>query len=124
MKYIKNLYQKLFLTVAGAMVTSQALIAKAGTINPTEPQGSGNIQGMMGAGEDVVQTGTSLVVMVFSLLGFIIVGVSLVSLWRASKEEGRERPMGAVVGLVVGGLCLGIGAIAWAVNRTFTQPGG
>lgn len=57
-----------------------------------------------------VQTGQSaldLIFIGFTLAGVVISGICLIIIWKASKEEGREKPVAAIVGLVMGG-CLTI----------------
>jgi len=61
---------------------------------------------------------TSVLLGAFALVGAIIVGLSLLALRRASNDEGREKPVGAVVGLVIGGLMVAVPAIMWMVRNS------
>ena len=63
------------------------------------------------------QTGTSLMLNLFTMGGFVIVGISLYTLYKASKEE-RDKPTPAIVGLFIGGAMAAVGSIAWIMKNT------
>lgn len=65
------------------------------------------------------QTGASLLITLVSIGGFVVVAISLYTLWRASKDE-REKPMSAIVGLFIGGAMAGVGTIMWMMRNTVT----
>ena len=69
--------------------------------------------------DGAAQTGASLLIQLVSLGGFVVVAVSLYTLWRASKDE-REKPLSAVVGLFIGGAMAGVGTIMWMMRNTIT----
>ena len=48
---------------------------------------------------------------------FVVVAISLYTLWKASKEE-REKPRSAVVGLFIGGAMAAVGTIMWIMKNT------
>lgn len=54
-----------------------------------------------------------------TLLGVLLVGISLWGFYKASKEE-RETPKPAVVGLIIGGLLTAIGLVAAFSANTLT----
>lgn len=63
------------------------------------------------------QVGTTVILGVFALVGIIMAGMSILALHRASKEE-REKPTGAVVGLIAGGAMTMVSMIVWIVHNT------
>lgn len=65
------------------------------------------------------QTGASLLITLVSIGGFVVVAISLYTLWRASKDE-REKPLSAIVGLFIGGAMAGVGTIMWMMRNTVT----
>lgn len=67
--------------------------------------------------DGAVQTGASLMIQIVAVGGFVVVAVSLYTLWKASKDE-REKPMSAVVGLFIGGAMAGVGTIMWMMRNT------
>lgn len=73
---------------------------------------AGNIDG-------AAQTGASLLIQLVAIGGFVVVAISLYTLWKASKDE-REKPLSAVVGLFIGGAMAGVGTIMWMMRNTVT----
>lgn len=67
--------------------------------------------------DNTAQVGASLMISLVSIGGFVVVAISLYSLWKASKDE-REKPMSAVVGLFIGGLMAGVGSVMWIMRNT------
>lgn len=65
------------------------------------------------------QTGATLLIGLVSIGGFVVVAISLYTLWRASKDE-REKPLSAIVGLFIGGAMAGVGTIMWMMRNTVT----
>ncbi len=53
--------------------------------------------------DNTAQEGATLLISLVSIGGFVVVAISLYTLWKASKDE-REKPMSAIVGLFIGGL--------------------
>ena len=54
-----------------------------------------------------------------SIGGFVVVAISLYTLWKASKDE-REKPLSAIVGLFIGGAMAAVGTIMWMMRNTVT----
>lgn len=67
--------------------------------------------------DDAAQTGASLFIQLVSIGGFIVVAISLYTLWSASKDE-REKPLSAIVGLFIGGAMAAVGTIMWIMKNT------
>ena len=65
------------------------------------------------------QQGAALALQLCALAGFVIVAISLYTLWKASKDE-REKPVSAIVGLFVGGAMAGVATIMWMMKNTVT----
>lgn len=63
------------------------------------------------------QVGATLIIGLVSIGGFVVVAISLYTLWRASKDE-RERPLSAIVGLFIGGAMAGVGVVMWMMRNT------
>ena len=63
------------------------------------------------------QVGATLIIGLVSIGGFVVVAISLYTLWRASKDE-RERPLSAIVGLFIGGAMAGVGIVMWMMRNT------
>jgi hypothetical protein len=69
--------------------------------------------------DGAAQTGASLLIQLVSIGGFVVVAISLYTLWKASQDD-REKPMSAIVGLFIGGAMAGVGTIMWMMRNTIT----
>lgn len=67
--------------------------------------------------DGAAQTGATLILQLTALFGFVVVAISLYTLWKASKDE-REKPLSAFVGLFIGGAMAGVPAIMWMMKNT------
>ncbi|MBR5949959.1 MAG: hypothetical protein IKZ87_00830 [Actinomycetaceae bacterium] len=65
---------------------------------------------------------SQLIILLASVMGAIVCVASLYTMWRATKDE-KERPVGAVVGLVVGGLLIAVPKILWVFFNTIMGIG-
>lgn len=71
---------------------------------------------------DMMETSGYLIIYIAEIAGMVITGVSLYMLYRASKNDNKESPIGGVVGLVVGGLLMSIPLILWVLYNTLLEP--
>jgi hypothetical protein len=65
------------------------------------------------------QQGATLALGITALGGYVIIAISLYTLWKASKDE-REKPMSALVGLFIGGAMAGVATVMWIMKNTVT----
>lgn len=117
MKKISNYYYKLLATGTLALMSTQASAIEA--FDPTKDLSGGKkMTDVLDNANTSAQTFTTFLLNLMTLGGFIVIGISLFALWKASKEDGRERPLAAVIGLFMGGLMAGIGTIAWIIRNS------
>lgn len=116
---------KLLQKIATAVTTACLTLAEAqaGSISITDFKSTSGANGrkvddMLGNGATTMQHVLDFVFMVFTLVGIILVGVSLYTLYQVSKEEGREKPKSAIVGLIVGGALTAVGLITGYIANT------
>jgi len=67
--------------------------------------------------DSTAQEGATLLISLVSIGGFVVVAISLYTLWKASKDE-REKPMSAIVGLFIGGTMAAVGTVMWIMRNT------
>lgn len=70
--------------------------------------------------ETTTQEGSTLAIAIAAFVGLVMGITSVVVLYKASKDDSRERPAGAVFGLIAGGLMFSIAIIMWYVSNTVT----
>jgi RsiW-degrading membrane proteinase PrsW (M82 family) len=103
-----------------SMAVSGSALAQANQVDLTKDTSNGKKFGDIATNVNTAaQQGASLLVQLCALGGFVVVAISLYTLWKASKDE-REKPMSAVVGLFIGGAMAGIGSIMWMMKNTVT----
>ncbi len=106
------------LAVAVAMfVLAPPVFAVQATDATQDSSGGKNFTQVAGNIDQARQIGTTVLLGIFALVGIIMAGMSILALHRASKEE-REKPTGAVVGLICGGAMTMVSMIVWIVHNT------
>lgn len=66
---------------------------------------------------DATSLSTALFLNIIAFVGYILIGICLWKLHSASKND-HEKPLSAIIGLVVGGLMAAVGTIAWIIRNT------
>lgn len=118
---MKGIYYKLLVAISLlAMETTK--VAQAGSIRVDDFKGTSGAGGkrlddMLGSAGKTGQSVLDFVFIIFTVIGVIVVGVSLYKLYEASKDE-REKPKSAVVGLFVGGAMTAVGLITGYMANT------
>lgn len=133
MKVIKNTYNRVAqkaaelkaLTLVAVAAPSVLLTSEASALERTDltqdTSGGANFDSVATNLDGAAQTGASLLISFVTLGGFVVVGLSLYTLWKASKDE-REKPLPAIVGLFIGGAMAAVGSIMWIMKNTIV-PG-
>jgi hypothetical protein len=103
-----------------AFVFTSPVFALQQTDATQDSSGGKNFTQMATDADNARQLTTTLILGFFALIGIIMGGMSILALHRAAKEE-REKPVGAVVGLVCGGAMTMVSIIVWVVHNTLTQ---
>lgn len=119
---LKNGVQNAWLKAGMMASVPLMLIANpAYALNKTDltqdTSGGKKLQDVAANVDDAAQTGASLFIQIVSILGFVVVALSLWQLYKASKED-RESPMPAIVGLFIGGAMAAVGTIMWIMKST------
>lgn len=83
----------------------------------TDSSGGKNFNTLATNADNARQVATTLILGGFALVGVIMAGMSIISLHKAAKEE-REKPTGAIVGLIAGGGLTMVTMIVWIVHNT------
>lgn len=116
---LNNTALKLNFALASMFISASAS-AQVNQIDLTKDTSNGKkIGDVMNNVNVASQQGASLLIQLCALAGFVVVAISLYTLWKASKDE-REKPMSAVVGLFIGGAMAGVGSIMWIMKNTVT----
>lgn len=117
-----KLMKKLFAAAAIALMQAHQFVY-AGQINVndfknTSGAGTKRVDDMLLSAGRTGQSVLDFVFIIFTVLGVVVVGVSLYTLYQASKDEGREKPKSAIVGLFVGGALTAVGLITGYMANT------
>lgn len=116
-----KLLKQLFAAVTIALMHAQLALAGQISVNDfknTSGAGTKRVDDMLVSAGRTGQSVLDFVFIIFTVLGVIVVGVSLYTLYQASKDEGREKPKSAIVGLFVGGALTAVGLITGYMANT------
>lgn len=119
---MKGIYYKLLAAISLLAIEATEL-ALAGSIRVddfknTSGAGGKRLDDMLVSAGKTGQSVLDFVFIIFTVIGVIVVGVSLYTLYQASKDEGREKPKSAVVGLFVGGAMTAVGLVTGYMANT------
>jgi amino acid transporter len=103
-----------------AFVLAPPVFALQQTDSTQDSSGGKTFTQMATDADNTRQLVTTLILGVFALFGIIMAGMSIMSLHRAAKEE-REKPTGAVVGLICGGAMTMVSIIVWVIHNQLVQ---
>lgn len=107
------------------LIASAALLASQGTLAlnkidlTNDTSGGKNFDNIAANIDGAAQTGAALFIQIVTIMGFVVVAISLWTLYKASKDE-REKPTSAIVGLFIGGAMAAVGTIMWIMKNTIT----
>jgi RsiW-degrading membrane proteinase PrsW (M82 family) len=106
-----------------ALPASQAVQAAMSPTDLTTDKSGGQDFGQMASRlDDAAQIGATLLISLVAIGGFVVIAISLYTLWKASKDE-REKPMSAIVGLFIGGAMAGVSSVMWIFRNTVVGTG-
>lgn len=121
-KYVESARYKVFmaLSMAVAFLTGTMPAHAISKTDLTQDiSGGKKFDDIAGNIDGAAQTGASLLIQLVSIGGFVVVAISLYTLYKASKDE-REKPLSAIVGLFIGGAMAAVGTIMWMMRNTVT----
>ena len=67
--------------------------------------------------DNAAQEGAAFFIGLVAIAGYVVIALSLWTLYKASKDE-REKPISAFVGMFVGGLMAGVGTFMWIIRNS------
>jgi len=117
-----KIHEHLYLLAVAVMafVFTSPAFAVQSTDATQDSSGGKNLTSVATDADNARQIITTVILGGFALVGIIMAGMSVLALHRAAKEE-REKPTGAVVGLICGGLMTMVPILVWIVHNTLTQ---
>lgn len=83
----------------------------------TSGAGTKRLDDMLNSAGKTGQSVLDFVIIIFTVVGVIVCGISLYALYQASKDE-REKPKAAIVGLFVGGALTAVGLVTGYMANT------
>ena len=113
---MKNLLNRLYVGSVLLLLSTSAA-AQAPRLDNPRATTSADLTHLLARGQNTLQSTADFVVMLFTFSGIVLVGLSLFGLHRAAKDE-RERPKGAVAGVIIGGCLTAVGTIAILTGNT------
>lgn len=120
LKTLKAAYASAKVRATTAMITALAApsaFAITKTDLTQDTSGGKTADDVMTNVDNTAQGGATLLISLVSIGGFVVVAISLYTLYKASKDE-REKPLSAIVGLFIGGLMAAVGTVMWIMRNT------
>ncbi len=119
---LSNASLKLWATLVVGLYSLQAFAASSGSsssFDPTEDLSGGlKASTVIENTSNLSRQGAGLLFDLVGIAGFVICALCLAGLYRASKDEqSREKPVGLLIGLVIGVLMSAVGAVSWAIRN-------
>lgn len=116
---MKHLTTRGILRVMSASAALSATQAHALTpVALTQDQSGGKtLTNVFNNADNTLQMGSALIIQGVTIMGFVVVALSLWSLKKAAQDE-REKPGGAIASLVIGGLMAGVGSLMWIIKNS------
>lgn len=84
----------------------------------TDTSGGKTFEDIAANVDNAGKSGAAALIGLVAIGGYVVVAISLYSLWKASKDQREEKPLAAIVGLFIGGAMAGVATIMWVMKNT------
>ena len=119
-----NLFKKAKeeMVILSTLLMTTPIIPSAQAITQTDltqdMSGDQTLSDVLDKGNNTAQETATLIIQIVTIIGYIVVAVSLYQFYKAGKDE-REKPTSAFIGLGVGGAMAAVGTVMWIMKSTF-----